>query len=55
MNFDRALKELKQSVKSPRTLKSLEIIQEVCREEVLNKSFDFTVTNIGKKSGERGG
>ncbi|RTR26085.1 gamma-mobile-trio protein GmtX [Shewanella atlantica] len=55
MNFDRALEEIKQSAKSPRTLKSLEIIQEVCREEVLNKSFDFTVTNIGAKSGERGG
>lgn len=55
VNPDELLAQLKTGAKSPRTVRSLEIIHQVCREQRDRGSIDFSYEMIGRLSEKAGG
>lgn len=55
LNPDEVLQQLKAGAKSPRTVRSLDIIHQACKEQHERGSNDFSYGTIGKLSEDRGG
>jgi hypothetical protein len=54
-DLDEVLQQLKAGAKSPRTVRSLDIIHQACKEQHERGSNDFSYAMIGKLSEDKGG
>ena len=52
---EQVLRQLKAGAKSQRTIASLDIVHQVCKEQFDRKSYNYSYSMIGTLSGERGG